>query len=123
MDTLKIETDWIKAELFSTPFFILFGLLFMMASLGFWKLGKSDMAGAYIFPTLVAGLLLTIIGSGLLYTNIQRVSQFKKDYNTNAESFVESEITSCEATLKEYRLIVYKVIPILIIAASIIIIS
>ena len=29
MDILKASTDWAKAELFSTPFFILFGVLFM----------------------------------------------------------------------------------------------
>ncbi len=65
METLKAATDWVKAELFSTPFFILFGLVFMAVSLGFWKLGKTDMARAYIIPTLVAGVLLLIIGLGL----------------------------------------------------------
>jgi len=30
MDILKSTTDWAKAELISTPFFILFGLLFMV---------------------------------------------------------------------------------------------
>ena len=122
MEILKVATDWAKAELLSTPFFILFGLAFMSASFGFWKLGKSDMASAYIIPTLVAGTLLVIIGSGLLYTNIQRVSQFEKDYSANASSFVESEISRCEATLKEYKTIVFKVIPILIIFAALIII-
>ena len=122
MDILKAATDWAKAEIFSTPFFILFGLVFMSASFGFWKLGKTDMAIAYIIPTLVAGVLLVIIGSGLLYTNIQRVSQFEKDYHTDAKSFVASEITRCEATLKEYQTIVFKVIPILIIVAALIII-
>ena len=53
MDTLKAATDWARAELFSTPFFILFGIVFMVASLGFWQLGKTDMAKAYIIPTLV----------------------------------------------------------------------
>ena len=122
MDILKAATDWAKAELFSTPFFILFGLAFIAASFGFWKLGKTDMASAYIIPTLVAGLLLVIIGSGLLYTNIQRVSQFEKDFQADASTFVESEITRCEATLKEYRTIVFKVIPTLIIVAALLII-
>ena len=31
-----INRNWVKAELFSTPFFILFGLLFVLASIGFW---------------------------------------------------------------------------------------
>lgn len=121
MDILKTATDWAKSEIFSTPFFILFGLVFLTASIGFWKLGKTDIASAYIIPTLVAGLLLCIIGSGLLYTNIQRVSQFEKDYNRDINAFVESEIIRCEATLKEYNTIVFKVIPILIILAALII--
>lgn len=122
MDILKAATDWAKSEILSTPFFILFGLVFIAASIGFLKLGKTDLASAYIIPTLVAGLLLVIIGSGLLYTNIQRVSQFEKDYNTDTQSFIESEITRCEATLKEYKTVVFKVIPILIILAALIII-
>ena len=122
MDILKVATDWAKAELVSTPFFIFFGLVFMAASFGFWKLGKTDMANAYIIPTLVAGALLFIIGSGLFYTNIQRVKQFEIDYTADANSFVETEINRCEATLKEYKTIVFKVIPILIILAALIII-
>ena len=68
MDILKTATDWAKDELFSTPFFILFGVIFMLTSLGFWQLGKTDMARAYILPTLVAGALLTTVGLGLFFT-------------------------------------------------------
>ena len=66
MDIIKASTDWIKAELFSTPFFILFGVLFVLASVGFWQLGKTEMAKAYIIPTMVAGILLMIIGIGFI---------------------------------------------------------
>ena len=65
MQILKVATDWAKAELFSTPFFVLFGLLFLIASVGFWQLGKTEIAKAYMLPTLVAGSLLIIIGVGL----------------------------------------------------------
>lgn len=78
MDILKAATDWAKAELFSTPFFMLFGLAFLVASLGFWQLGKTDIARAYIIPTLVAGSLLLIIGVGLFFTNKSRIPQLKK---------------------------------------------
>ncbi len=64
MDILKAATNWAKDELFSTPFFILFGVVFLVASLGFWQLGKTDLARAYIIPTLVAGLMLMTIGLG-----------------------------------------------------------
>ena len=122
MEILKIATDWAKAELFSTPFFILFGVLFMMASVGFWQLGKTEIARAYIIPTLVAGTLLLIIGLGLFFTNKSRVTQFETDYNSDPLAFVESELVRAEATLKEYQNIVFKVIPLIIIVCALIIV-
>ncbi|RCW89803.1 hypothetical protein [Winogradskyella arenosi] len=120
MELLKIATEWAKTEVFSTRFFILFAIGFLIASVGFWQLGKTDLAKAYIIPTLVAGILLLIIGSGLNYTNIQRVKQFENDFNTDASSFYQSEIERSESTLKEYS-VVFKVIPILIIIAALLI--
>jgi len=121
MDILKTATDWAKAELFSTPFFILFALVFIAASLGFWQLGKTDMARAYIVPTLVAGVLLLTIGLGLFFTNKSRITQFETAYNTDAPAFIASEITRAEATLKEYNTIVFKAIPIIIIVAALLV--
>lgn len=120
MELLKLATEWAKAEVFSTRFFIFFALLFIIASIGFWQLGKTDLAKAYIIPTLVAGILLLIIGSGLIYTNNQRVKEFEKDFNADASAFYQSEIERSEGTLKEYT-VVFKVIPILIIVAALII--
>lgn len=122
MDILKTATDWAKAELFSTPFFIVFGLIFMAASIGFWQLGKTEIARAYIIPTLVAGVLLLTIGLGLFYTNKSRVIAFEKAYNEDASAFVSSEIIRAENTLKEYKTVVFKAIPMIIIAAALIII-
>lgn len=120
MDILKTATDWAKAELFSTPFFILFGVVFMAASLGFWQLGKTDIARAYILPTLVAGVLLTIIGLGLFFTNKSRITQFETAYNEDATAFVESEIQRAETTLKEYKNVVFTAIPLIIVACALV---
>lgn len=120
MDVLKVATDWAKAELFSTPFFILFGLFFMAASLGFWQLGKTEMAKAYIIPTLVAGALLTIIGLGLFFTNKSRVKQFEIAYNKYVLAFTASELERTEATLKEYKTIVFTAIPFIIAACALV---
>ncbi|MEP2025775.1 MAG: hypothetical protein ABJH98_12170 [Reichenbachiella sp.] len=120
MDILKASIDWAKAELFSTPFFILFGVVFMAASLGFWQLGKTDMAKAYIIPTLVAGLLLTIIGVGLFFTNKTRITQFETAHSIDASAFVASERERAEATLKEYNTIVFTAIPLIIAACALI---
>lgn len=119
MDILKTSTDWVKAELFSTPFFILFGVLFVLASFGFRQLGKTEMAKAYIIPTLIAGILLAVIGIGLFFTNKARLSKFPKVYQNNTLSFVESELARTEATLKEYKTIVFTAIPIIIAACAI----
>ena len=122
MDILKTATDWAKAEVFSTSFFIVFGLVFVAASIGFWQLGRTDLARAYIIPTLVAGVLLLIIGMGLVYTNASRTLQFEAAYHEDAEAFVAAEIVRVEGTLQEYQTIVFTIIPLLIVACALIIV-
>ena len=121
MEILKIAQDWARAEVFSTRFFILFAIVFLTASLGFWQLGKTELAKAYVIPTLVAGVLLMTIGLGLFYTNKLRINQFESAYNSDASAFIASEVTRAESTLHEYK-IVFKVIPIIIIVAALLII-
>ena len=118
MEILKSATDWAKAELVSTPFFALFGLAFLAASLGFWWGGQTEMAKAYIIPTLVAGSLLVIIGAGLFFTNKSRITQFEKAYHKDVSGFVTSELDRAEATLKEYKNIVFTGIPVIIAVCS-----
>jgi hypothetical protein len=122
MEILKLATEWARAEVFSTRFFILFAILFLMASLGFWQLGKTEIARAYIIPTLVAGVLLMTIGLGLFYTNKSRITQFETAYNEDASAFVASEFERIERTLNEYKTIVFKAIPIIIVVAALLII-
>lgn len=114
MDILKAATEWAKAELVSTPFFALAGMILIAMSIGFWQVGKTDLAKAYIIPTLVAGVLLVIIGAGLFFTNKNRITQFETAYHKNKVAFIDSELTRTEATLKEYNNIVFTAIPIII---------
>lgn len=114
MDILKAATDWAKAELISTPFFVLAGVVFLSISLGFWQVGKTDLAKAYIIPTSVAGALLVIIGLGLFFNNRSRITQFDKAYQKDPVAFVETELDRTAATLKEYKNVVFTGIPIII---------
>ena len=41
MEILKTATDWAKTEVFSSAFFIIFGVVFVLASIGFWQMGKT----------------------------------------------------------------------------------
>lgn len=120
MELLKVAQEWAKAEVFSTRFFIIFAVLFLAASAGFWQLGKTELAKAYIIPLLVAGVLLMTIGLGLFFTNKARISQFESAYNSDASAFTASEVARAESTLKEYT-VVFKVIPIIIVVAALLI--
>ncbi|WP_379953092.1 hypothetical protein [Dokdonia sp. R78006] len=122
MEILKIAIEWAKAEVFSSKFFILFAILFIAGSVGFWHLGKTEIAKAYIIPTAVAGALLLVVGTGILYANNKRITSFETDYNTNTTAFIASEIKRTEKSMNEYKLIVFKVIPIIIVAAALLIV-
>ena len=122
MEFLKIAIDWAKDEVFSSRFFILFGILFVLTTVGFWQLGKTEVAKAYIFPTLVAGILLSAVGFGIFFTNKSRVNSFVNDYNKDASAFVKSEIIRTKKSMGEYKTIVFKVIPIITIVCALLII-
>ena len=120
MELLKLATIWAKSEVFSTRFFIFFAIGFDITGYFFWQFGKIDLAKAYIYPSLIAGLLLLTIGLGLFYTNKSRIIQFEKEFRTDSTAFYQSEIERTESTLKEYT-VVFKVIPVLIIIAALLI--
>ncbi len=122
MEILKTATEWAKAEVFSSRFFIFFGILFVIAAVGFWKLGVTEMARSFIIPMLVAGSLILAVGLGIYFTNKSRISSFETAYKEDPEAFVRSEIQRTEQTMGEFKTIVFKVIPFIIVAASILIV-
>lgn len=122
MDILKTAVSWARAEVFSSQFFIFFGLLFIVGCIGFWQLGKTAEAKAFIIPMLVAGVLLLTIGIGILYANQSRITSFAEAYQSDAASFVQSEITRTSQSMGEYQTIVFKVIPVIIVVAALLII-
>jgi len=122
VEILKLATQWAKTEVFSSSFFILFGIMLLLASIGFWQLGKTELAKAYVIATSVAGALVLIIGLGLVYANKTRTTEFAKAYHSDAAAFVDSEIARTEGTLKEYKTIVFKAIPLIIALCALVIV-
>ncbi|MEO0896862.1 MAG: hypothetical protein AAFY71_10715 [Bacteroidota bacterium] len=118
MDILKISLEWAKEEVFSSAFFILFGFIFIGATIAFWQMGKTPIAIAFIYPTLVAGSLLLIIGLGLVYSNQSRLRTFETTYQNDASFFIQEEISRAEHTIKEYETVVFRIIPVIIIVAA-----
>ena len=120
MDILKASIDWAKAEVFSAKISLLFTFLFFLTSLGIWLLGKTAMAKAFVWPLLVAGILLAAVSAGLYFANKPRVTQFETAYNANANVFVQTE-TDRTAKSQNDLALVFKVLPLIIIAAALLI--
>jgi len=122
MDIIKFATEWAKAEVFSARFFIFFALLLLAGSAGFWQLGKTEIARSFIVPALVTGILLLAVGVGIFYANKSRITSFQEAYEKDAAAFVQSEIQRTDKSLGEYRTIVFKVIPMIIVVAALLIV-
>ena len=122
MDIIKFATEWAKAEVFSARFFIFFALLLLAGSAGFWQLGKTEIARSFIIPALVTGILLLAVGVGIFYANKSRITSFQEAYEKDAAAFVQSEIQRTDKSLGEYRTIVFKVIPMIIVVAALLIV-
>ena len=116
MDIIKLSTDWAKAEVFSAKIVWLFSVIEITAAIGFWYWGKTAMAKAFIWPLLVAGLFLTVIGAGLYFTNHPRISRFENECHRNPAAFVQKEIQRTAESRREMAL-VFKILPAIIIFA------
>lgn len=119
MDIVKTAGDWAKAEMLSSGVFVAIGLVFVAASYGFWQYGKADMARAFVWPTLVAGALLLILGGGLLYSAYKIGAGAEAAFATDGMGFVTSEIARVDSTVATYQTAVFKVMPGIIIVCAV----
>lgn len=122
MDILKTATDWAKAELLSNGVFLLFGALFLASGFALFQMGRSEMARAYVIPTLVAGVLLLIIGGGLMYGTWKSLAGFAPAFASDAPAFVAAEIARIDKTMAQYGVAVFKVMPLIVMACAALII-
>jgi len=120
MEIIKLSTDWARAEVFSAKMVGLMSLAVFLIVLGFWQLGKTPMARALVWPLLVAGLFLVAVSAGLYFANKPRIAQFETAYKNDADAFTKSEIERT-AKSKHDLALVFKILPAIIIAASLLI--
>lgn len=121
-DIVKLSTDWAKAEVFSGKIVWLFSAIIIFAAIGFWYLGRTNMAKAFVWPFLVAGFFLIAVGAGLIFANRPRITRFEKEYHQNPEAFVQQEIQRTAESQKQLNL-VFKILPALIIIAALVILG
>ncbi len=120
MDILKLGMDWAKAEVFSAKISLLVSLLFFLVALGFWQLGKTAMAKAFIWPMLVAGVLVAAVSAGLYFANKPRITQFETAYTADAKAFIQMETERTAKSQNELTL-VFKALPVIVVAAALLI--
>ena len=120
MDILKLSTDWAKSEVFSSKVVFLFSIIELSAAVGFWWLGRTPMAKAFVWPLSIAGMFITLIGAGLFLANNPRIDRFEKEYRLDPEAFVQSESQRTEKSQGELAL-VFKILPAVIVLAAILI--
>ncbi len=114
MNILKTATDWTKAEMLSSAFFILFGIGFLLAAFGFLQIGKTDTARAFVVPGTVAGILLLIIGGGIFVLSYGRIASFEAAYTMDPTAFVAAEFSRAESVLRSYETAVFWVMPMIV---------
>jgi ABC-2 type transport system permease protein len=122
-DIVKLSTDWAKAEVFSGKMVWFFSVLFLLAAIGFWYLGKTTMARAFVWPLLIAGIFLIAVGAGLFFTNSARVTGFEIAYHQNPKAFVQQEISRTDDSEKQFKFVFSILSAIIIISALIIVAS
>lgn len=121
MDILKTATEWTRAEMLSSTVFILFALAFLLASLGFWQMGRTDVARAYVIPMLIAGTLILILGLGLFFLSQARLTGFPAAYSADPAGFLTAEIARADKVLNDYRIAVYRIFPVIIAVCAVLI--
>jgi ABC-2 type transport system permease protein len=118
MDVLKLSTDWAKAEVFSAKIVWIFSAITIIAAIGFWYWGKTAIARAFIWPLLVAGIFLAVVGAGLYFANKPRITRFEAEYHRNPEAFLQGEMLRTAESKRELTL-VFKILPTIIIFAAV----
>jgi ABC-2 type transport system permease protein len=121
MDILKVSMDWARAEVFSAKVCLLLSLLLFLATLGFWQLGKTAMAKAFVWPMLVAAVLVAAVSAGLYFANKPRIAQFETAYKTDAKTFIQAE-TARTTNSQNQLALVFIVLPFIIVAAALLIV-
>ncbi len=121
MEVLKLANEWARAEMFSSKFFVLFGIMFLMGAICFWQMGKTEIAKSFIFPTLVVAVLLLILGIGLYFINRSILDSFQDSYNANPTAFLDAEILRMDDIVASYIRSVFKIMPFIIIGAALLI--
>ena len=91
MEFIDHTINWTKGEILEATIMGIVGLLILIAGVLFWKYGNTPYAKAMIWPILITGLLLAVMGIyGVIY-NKNRIKVYQQKWEQNPTEFVQSE--------------------------------
>ncbi|MEC3908114.1 hypothetical protein VOI54_13875 [Tamlana sp. 2201CG12-4] len=91
MNVLEHTTTWYKGEIFEATIIGVFGTLFILIALAFWRLGKTPNTQAMVIPLLIVGLLLGFTGAYMAYSNSNKIKVLSETTIENNQEFVQAE--------------------------------
>lgn len=91
MNIIEHSIAWAKGEQFEGMCIAVGGILSIVLAILLWKFGTTINAKSLVIPTLVFGLLLTLMGGFMIYSNGQRQHDFQQSYEKNSIEFTQQE--------------------------------
>ena len=91
MQLVEYSVQWAKGESFEGTCITIAGILTLICTLLIWKFGATVNAKALLIPAFTLGLLFSIMGSFMVYSNTKRVTEFQNAYQTDSTAFIQNE--------------------------------
>ena len=91
MDFIQHSINWARGEIFEGIVVGVFGVLMIIISILFWRLGVTPNAKAMFLPLLAVGLLFAVTGVFMGFNNHRRITLFEKEYQKTPITFIEAE--------------------------------
>lgn len=91
MNIIEHTTNWYKGEIFEGTIIGVFGVLIIIASIIFWKLGKTPNAQAMVIPLVLVGLLIGSGGVYMAYSNSNKIKTLLETKIEKHQEFAQAE--------------------------------
>lgn len=91
MKFIEYSIAWVKGEQFEGMCIAIAGIATLFATFMLWKMGTTENARSLAVPTLVLGLLFTLMGSNMVYSNGQRHHEFQQAFEKDNQQFIVAE--------------------------------
>ncbi len=97
MKFINYSIAWAKGEQFEGLSIAIGGIIVLLVTFLLWKFGTTENAKSLVTPSLVLGLLFSLMGAYMVYSNGQRQVAFQQAYEQDSKQFMVAEKKRVEA--------------------------